>query len=57
MHRGRSTWFRTRAAQIARRRRSKRAVVALARRIGVILHRMWVEGAEFRSDGPAPKVA
>jgi hypothetical protein len=32
-------------------------MVALARRIGVILHRMWVEGTDFRSDDPAPKVA
>ncbi len=57
MHRGRSTWLRTWAAQVARRRGSKRAMVALARRIGVILHRMWVEGTDFRSDGPAPRVA
>jgi transposase len=57
MHRGRSTWLRTWAAQVARRRGSKRAMVALARRIGVILHRMWVEGTDFRSDDPAPKVA
>jgi hypothetical protein len=57
MHRGRATWFRTWAAQIVRRRGAKRAMVALARRIGVILHRMWVEDADFRSDGPAPHVA
>ena len=57
MHRGRSTWLRTWAAQVARRRGSKRAMVGLARRIGVILHRMWVEGADFRADGPAPNVA
>lgn len=56
MHRGRSTWLRTWAAQVARRRGSRRAMVALARRIGVILHRMWVEDADFRADGPAPKV-
>jgi transposase len=37
MHRGRSTWLRTWAAQLARRRGAKRAMVALARRIGVIL--------------------
>jgi transposase len=40
MHRGRSTWLRTWAAQVARRRGGKRAMVALARRIGVMLHRM-----------------
>jgi len=57
MHRGRATWLRTWAAQVARRRGSKRAMVALARRIGVILHRMWVEDAEFRSNGSTPNVA
>jgi transposase len=57
MHRGRATWLRTWAAQVARRRGSKRAMVALARRIGVILHRMWVEDADFRSNGPTPNVA
>lgn len=50
MHRGRSTWLRTWAAQVARRRGAKRAMVALARRISVILHRMWVDDTDFRSD-------
>lgn len=50
MHRGRSTWLRTWAAQVARRRGAKRAMVALARRIAVILHRMWVDDTDFRSD-------
>lgn len=36
--------------QVARRRGRKRAMVALARRIGVILHRMWVDDTDFRSD-------
>jgi len=57
MHRGRSSWLRTWAAQVARRRGPKGAMVALARLIGVILHRMWVEDADFRSDGPTPNVA
>lgn len=26
----------------------KRAKVALARKIGVILHRMWIDGTDFR---------
>ena len=47
---GRPTWLRTWAAQVARRRGGKRAMVALARRIGVILHRMWVDDTDFRSD-------
>lgn len=50
MHRGHSTWLRTWAAQVARRRGTKRAMVALARRISVILHRMWVDDTDFRSD-------
>jgi transposase len=50
LHRGRSTWLRTWAAQVARRRGGKRAMVALARRIGVILHRMWVDDTDFQSD-------
>lgn len=57
MHHGRSTWLRTWAAQVARRRGTKRAMVALARRIGVILHRMWIDGAEFRSDSAVPYTA
>lgn len=31
-------------------------MVSLARRIGGILHRMWVEDTDFRADGPAPNV-
>ena len=57
MHRGRSTWLRTWAAQVARRRGAKRAMVALARRIGVILHRMWVDDTLFRSDIAVPYAA
>jgi len=33
---------------VAKRRGAKRAKVALARKIGVILHRMWVDGSNFR---------
>jgi transposase len=57
MHRGRSTWLRTWAAQVSRRRGKKRAMVALARRIGVIIHRMWVDDSEFRSDSAVPFAA
>lgn len=49
IHRGRSTWLRSWAAQVAKRRGAKRAMVALARRIGAILHRMWKDGTEFFS--------
>jgi transposase len=36
------------AVAVAKRRGAKRAKVALARKIGVILHRMWIDGADFR---------
>jgi hypothetical protein len=26
----------------------KKAIVALARRLAVIMHRIWIDGAEFR---------
>ena len=44
------------AMQVAKRRGMARARVALARRLAVILHRMWVDGSEFRwtrDDGAA----
>ena len=54
MHRGRASWLRTWAAKLARHRGAKRAMVALARRIAVILHRMWVDDADFRTDTQVP---
>lgn len=36
------------AMGVARRRGTKKARVALARKLGVILHRMWVDGTNFR---------
>ena len=34
--------------QTAKRREMKKAIVALARRLAMILHRIWVDGTEFR---------
>ena len=34
-------------AAIEKRRGIRRAIVAVARRLAVILHRMWVDGSEF----------
>jgi hypothetical protein len=34
--------------RLAKRRGRKKAVVALARKMGVILHRMWADGTDFR---------
>src|ERR1700758_1793027 len=42
------SWLKAWAMQIARRRGMKRAIVALARRLAVIIHRIWVDGTEFR---------
>ena len=41
-------WLKVWAMQIARRRGRKKAIVALARRLAVIMHRIWVDGTEFR---------
>ena len=42
------SWLKAWAMQVAKRRGQERAKVALARRLGVIMHRMWVDGSEFR---------
>ena len=36
------------AMEVARRRGMKRAKVALARKLAVVLHRMWSDGTDFR---------
>lgn len=42
------SWLRAWAVGVARRGGLKKAVVALARRFAVIMHRMWIDGSEFR---------
>ena len=42
------SWLKAWAMQVARRRGTKKAIVALARRLAVIMHRIWVDGTEFR---------
>ena len=42
---------------IARRRGTKRAIVAVARKLAVILHRMWLDGTEFRWGKEVPNAA
>jgi transposase len=34
--------------EVAKRRGNKRAKVAVARKLAVILHRMWIDGTTFR---------
>jgi transposase len=42
------SWLKAWAMKIARQRGIKKAIVALARRLAVIMHRIWVDGSEFR---------
>ena len=42
------SWLKAWAMNIARHRGVKKAIVALARRLAVIMHRIWVDGTEFR---------
>jgi transposase len=42
------SWLKAWAMKIARHRGMKKALVALARRLAVIMHRIWVDGTEFR---------
>jgi len=42
------SWLKAWAMKIARRRGVKKAIVALARRLAVIMHRIWMDGTEFR---------
>jgi transposase len=41
------SWLKAWAMKIARHRGTKKAIVALARRLAVIMHRIWVDGTEF----------
>jgi transposase len=45
------------AMGVAKRRGAKKARVALARKLGVILHRMWVDGTTFRWTSEVPAMA
>ena len=42
------SWIKAWAMKIARHRGMKKAIVALARRLAVIMHRIWIDGTEFR---------
>jgi transposase len=46
-HSTRWSWLKAWAMKIAKHRGMKKAVVALARRLAVIMHRIWVDGTEF----------
>lgn len=42
------SWLKAWGIKIAQRRGMKRAVVATAGRMAVVMHRMWMTGTEFR---------
>ena len=42
------SWLKAWAMKVAQRRGSGKAIIALARRLAVIMHRMWRDGTEFR---------
>lgn len=48
LNRAGPNWLKAWAQRLTKMRGKKRATVALARRIGVVLHRMWRDGTEFR---------
>jgi len=42
------SWLRAWGMKVAKNRGKQKAIVALARRLAVIMHRIWVDGTEFR---------
>ncbi len=42
------SWLKAWGVRVAQRRGIRQAIVAVARRLAVVLHRMWVDGSEFR---------
>ena len=49
-------WLRSWALKVAKRHGARKAKVALARRLAVIMHRMWVDGTDFSMARPTPIV-
>lgn len=45
---GRWSTFKTWGMDVARRRGMQKAVVAVARKLASVLHRMWCDGTDFR---------
>ncbi|ESX71596.1 hypothetical protein X759_21295 [Mesorhizobium sp. LSHC420B00] len=42
------SWLKAWAMNVAKRRGRQKAIVALARRLAVIMHRIWSDGTRFR---------
>jgi transposase len=59
-HGSKWSWLKAWGMRVAQRRGIRRAIVAVARRLAVVLHRMWVDGSEFcwsKDSAAAPTVA
>lgn len=41
------SWLKAWAMSVAKRRGAQKAIIAVARRLAVIMHRMWSDGTEF----------
>ena len=54
LHHGRWSSLRAWAMRIAKRSSAKAAKVALARKLSVIMHRMWVDGTDFHWSADKP---
>lgn len=46
------SWLKSWAMNVAKRKGAAKAKIALARRMAVVLHRMWSDGAEFQWTNP-----
>lgn len=57
MHHGRWSSLRSWAMRIAKRRSMKAAKVALARKLAVVMHRMWIDSTDFRWSDAGPSIA
>lgn len=51
------SWLKAWAMNVAKRRGGRKAIVALARRLAVILHRIWSDGSEFHWTKEAAAIA
>jgi transposase len=51
------SWLKAWGMRVAQRRGMRRATVAVARRLAVILHRMWIDGTDFRWSNGSAQVA
>src|ERR1700751_6175258 len=50
------SWLKAGGVRVAQRRGMRRAIVAVAGRLAVVLHRRWVDGSEFRRRKDSPAV-